>query len=268
MAGIILQESSFQGEKYMGNKCNHVIGAPYSNVIIISNGGNLLATISDRKANWYLKKGLAIETLPPIGYPRAIKLKFEADVNRTPKPFEINVNENKCVICGKENKLTRHHVIPWVIRKHFPLQHKQYARQWCVLLCVECHENVELFTQPLYKEKFPQGTEIKRNTNIALQMIKHNGHLDKLSTEKFANLLEHSTYKSVEEIPPYKNKNKNEFRKTLSIQHKLEIKKWALKFIHEHDDIKGTKTYFRELFLTMNPKYLPEGYLDIEQKTS
>lgn len=263
---ISLANISKHDNKHMMNKCRHIIGSPYSNIIIVNCKGNLLATISKRKADWYIKRKLAKEMVPPPpGYPRAIKLNFEADVERNPKPFEINVNENKCVICGKENELTRHHVIPWVIRRYFPLKHKNYSRQWCVLLCVDCHEEVEMLTQPLYKSDFPKGVAARKNTDLTLQMIKDKGHLDKLSPDKLSILLERSTYKTVAEIPPYRTKNKAASRYSLKTLHEIEIKKWALKFIKDHDGIKGVKDYFRGIFLTMKPKFLPSGYLDLPE---
>lgn len=221
----------------------HIVGNPYSNIIIVTNDDKLLATISQRKANWYIRKGLATEMVPPPeGYPRAIKLTFEANVHRTPKQFEINVNANKCVICGKEDSLTRHHVIPYVIRKHFPLSQKQYSRQWCVLLCVDCHHNVEELTQPLYKQSFPSGKKFS-NSNLTLQMIKFKGHLNKLSPDKLSVLLELSDYKTVEEIPLFRKKNRTQSQRERSRHHFLEIKRWAKQFIKDHGGLRGRLSF-------------------------
>ena len=258
----------------MSSRSLQILTKPfYSNAVIISQSGKLLSTISDHKADWYLKKGIATEVPPPEGYPRAIRLTFEPHPEEGPRTYSLNVSEDKCVLCGNIHSLTLHHVVPYVVRKHFPIKHKTKARQWCVLLCTDCHEEVEKATQPLYKQDFPLGIK-DMNTNFTLQVIKYKNNLDRIPPEKLKELLSRSDYKTIDKIPDYSPKNKKMYFSQRSRQHKSEISAWANKFIAEHGGIEGVKSFFREIFLCFNPKFLPTGYLEIgdtrltdEQKT-
>lgn len=234
----------------------------YSNVVIISKDGKLLSTISDSRANWYLKKNLATEIHPPVGYSRAIRLSFKPHSDAEPQTYDLNISEDKCVLCGKFSDLTLHHVIPYVIRKYFPLTLKSKARQWCVLLCIDCHEKVETITQPIYKERFPLGGS-NPCTNNTLEIIKHKKAFHKITPEKLKFLFDHSNYKTIDEIPNYTPSRRKENMAERSKQHQAKIKQWAEDFIAEHDGVDGVKKYFREMFLLFNPKYLPQGYLEI-----
>jgi hypothetical protein len=128
----------------------------YGNALILSQTGKPFCTLNKKRINWYLKKGLAEEVTPPEGYPRAIQLNFKAKLDiRNPKPYELAIIKSVCVLCGAKDKLTIHHVVPQCIRKLFPVSEKARARQWCVLLCVQCHKNVEKVTQVVYKINYP-----------------------------------------------------------------------------------------------------------------
>jgi hypothetical protein len=114
---------------------------------------------------------------------------------------------------------------------------------------------------------FPHKGTILRTADTTLQIVKGNGTLAKIPPDKLKVLLSRSTYKTVDEIPPYNNVDKNIFNEKLSHNHRECIKKWAKKFIKDNGGVKGVKALFRNIFLTMNPKYLPEHYLDIENTT-
>jgi 5-methylcytosine-specific restriction endonuclease McrA len=236
----------------------------YSNVLIISKEGKALSTVSDKRANWYLKNNLAHVVTPPEGYPKAIQLTFEPNPCKDPQIFELTVSKDECVLCGKKTHLTLHHVIPYVLRRHFPVEHKARQRQWCVLLCCKCHIKTEDFTQPLYNKDFP-SRRINKNTSFTLQVLKQNGNINKIPPANLKHLFENSAYSSIEEIPA---PNRRRYNKQKSIEFQALIKEWAHNFIKDHGGIDGTKAYFRDVFLRLNPKYLPEGYLDIGKISS
>lgn len=123
----------------------------YSNVLLLSNNDIPLATISIKKYNWYLKKNLAYD-LPAgknTGYSKILKLNF-IPKNISDNKTLTSIKENKCVISGRSDNLTIHHVIPYVVKKYFPLEEKTHTNQWCVLLTEEIHRNIELKTRPSY----------------------------------------------------------------------------------------------------------------------
>jgi hypothetical protein len=233
----------------------------YDNVIILDIDDTPLSTVSNRKAAWYIRKNLGTEATPPMGYPRAIKLNFKADMNRPQYMHDLVVCKDQCVFCGVTKELTLHHVVPHVIRQHFPYEHKARGRNWCVLLCFKHHMAIEEDLKKIYyNDDFPHDSRAQ-STNMTLQKIKATGNMYRIPPEKIDNLLAGSDYKSVDEIPTLTSEGVRDHRWKMSLAHKERIRLWALKFIEDHGGIEGTKQFFREHFMTYNPQFLPEGWL-------
>lgn len=244
----------------MGNHISHLQGTFYHNVLIVGKNGEPLSTVSTRKANWYVNRKLAEDIIPPKPYPRAIQLNFTHKAKDAPEAWDLHIGNDQCVLCGDTIKLSLHHIVPHVIRRHFPDEHKKHSREWCVLLCTKCHDKVELVSQPVYKKEFPHRGRDDKSANLTVQIIKANGNIDKIPAEKLKLLLSWSDYKTVEEIPPYETVNRRDHFHELSVSHREAIKQWALKFVDDHGGIDGTKKYFLELFMTFKPKYLPTWF--------
>jgi len=244
----------------------HIKGKFYANILIVGKKGEHLATISEKRAKWYISKKLATEIVPPHPYPRAIKLTFDHKAVDNPKSWDLQISEDKCVMCGRTNTLSLHHIVPYVVRRHFPEETKKYSREWCVLLCTKCHLRIEKIIQPLYKEKFPPEGPLRKNTNITLQIIKSKGHLNRIPPEKLKLLLSLSDYSNVEDIPPYHGMTtKRKMHSLMSESHREAIRQWALEFIEEHGGIDGTEQYFLDLFLKCEPNHLPTWFSDLKK---
>jgi 5-methylcytosine-specific restriction endonuclease McrA len=237
----------------------------YSNALVLSQEGNPLCTLNGKRVNWYLKKNLAVEIEPPDGYPRCIKLNFREKLKRDPKAYETAIIKNQCVICGAEENLTLHHVVPHVLRKLFPVSEKGRARQWCVLLCLDCHEKVEAITQPFYKVNYPKGVSIVlEKAAFTLRHLKGINMLHRIKEETYARLMAQAGYQSEADIPlPATDDERKALPRIQSKAHQQAITAWGHKFIEDHGGSEGTKTYFRKLFLACKPIYVPEGYLDL-----
>ncbi len=239
----------------------------YGNALIIAQDGRHLCTLNRKRIEWYLKKGLAEEVVPPAGYPRAIKLNFKAKLDiRDPKPYELAIIKTECVLCGATKELTLHHVVPQCIRKHFPLHEKARSRQWCVLLCVDCHHKVEEVTQAVYQKDYPKGDiPIPERSSMVLRRLKAMGILHKMDVDKYHTFMSNAGYRTNDDIPgpPTREEEKN-IPRLVSKRHRALVSQWAKDFISNHGGIAGTKAYFRQLFLDFNPQYLPTGYLDMD----
>ncbi len=237
----------------------------YDNGLVIGQNGRPVCTLNSKRLDWYLKRGLAEEIIPPTKYSRAIKLNFKPKYDRPPERYELAIIRNECCLCGTKNKLTLHHVVPKVIRQRFPPQEKNRSRQWCLLLCLDCHKKVEEITQILYKNNYPNGVNIdEKKSSFVLRRLKGMGILDRLGPEKMEKLMREAGYDTVNEIPAPPTDDENDaLHRHASNLHRKAIDKWAHAFIEEHGSIEGTKAYFRELFLSFNPQYVPEGYLDL-----
>ena len=242
----------------------------YANVVLIAQDGRPLSTISHRRAKWYLKKNLAIEIPAPAPYTRALQINFTHKQQGQAEKWDLEVSDNCCVMCGTTQNMTLHHIVPRVIRRYFPFEVKSHAREWCVLLCESCHNNVEAVSQPIYKVKFPYSSPKDKHMDMALQVIKHKGNLDKIPEEKLKGMLAESSFKSIEEIPDLNPESNRGLAKELSsrrsnTQQRL-IEAWANDFIQEHGGIDGTHQYFYDLFLTFKPQYLPKWFRDLRNK--
>lgn len=142
-------------EGYM--KRNEVL---YGNCEVYSMHGKLMFRCSQRKINWYLKKGLAEQINDS---PVAIRLNFEANGHGEPEDVLSIKRENECVVCGENDisKLTKHHIVPYEFRRHFPDHFKSNLSILVVGLCEDCHGIYEEeFANPL-KEKLFKEANVK-----------------------------------------------------------------------------------------------------------
>lgn len=113
----------------------------YGNCQVISPEGHLMFRCESKKANWYLKRDLAeIISEDPV----VIKLKFQPNgLGNHNKSYGLTEMENKCVVCGSEDFLTRHHVVPICYRRFFPIERKSHNFHDVLSVCADCHENYE-----------------------------------------------------------------------------------------------------------------------------
>jgi hypothetical protein len=111
----------------------------YGNCEIYSLDGHLCCRCQEKRIQWYLDRGLA-EKLSE----NSIKLNFVTtgymDVNDT---FSFEKRENKCVVCGTEDELCSHHVIPKMYRRWFPKEMKDRNSHDIVVMCRDCHSEYE-----------------------------------------------------------------------------------------------------------------------------
>ena len=141
----------------------------YGNCQVLSPDGILMFRCENKKANWYLNRNLAtIEKEDPL----TIKLNFEpTGLGNHNKNYGLNEMENICVVCGIDEFLTRHHVVPHCYRRYFPIERKSHSFHDVVPLCVNCHEEYEKWAQSykiLLSQKYlaPINGELINNKEI------------------------------------------------------------------------------------------------------
>ena len=233
----------------------------YGNCQVLSPGGILMFRCDEKKLNWYLKRNLA-ELIE--GEPRTIRLLFEPNgLGNHNKNYGLTKMENKCVCCGTTEFLTRHHVVPFCYRQHFPIEIKSHNFHDVLSMCIDCHENyeVESFKHKKYLAEVysaPINGEIIDNKNI-------------LKIRRFA-----SGILSNSDIPTYrvdemKLKIKSFFgikrlsRKRLEKISNIEVKVYTRTHgeivVSKLDDIQSFIQMWREHFLNnIECKYLPENW--------
>jgi len=161
--------------------------------------GLLIAHIPEKRANWYLRKGLATQVgSSPVG----IRLNFP------PKRSELrtSIRLNQCVVCGVSENLTRHHTVPDTIRKHLPTQYKSKVSHDILAVCASCHGNYELKVSqlgivqvPLVKEASKTSSKLQQVAKLLLSIIEYS---ESIPENRYARIHERVSQLLVE-IPAY-----------------------------------------------------------------
>jgi len=143
--------------------------------------GQLLAHCNERKINWYLQRKLGIIISDS---PLTLRLNFSASKKRHfgyhENKFYLEKKLNICVVCSRDEKLARHHVVPLYYRKYFP----EYLRSHCshdiVLLCVSCRMKIR--DQELFDA-------ISRETGIPINIPKFINYPEIVAAKRAARVL-------------------------------------------------------------------------------
>jgi cobalt/nickel-transporting P-type ATPase D len=199
----------------------------YENYLMLAPDGELLCYCDKKKMNWYIEKNLA--TLQSED-PPCFKLLFEPN-NRGSNPDDISAKfylkerTNNCVVCGKDDKYMRFHIIPVVYRRFFPLEYKSHNSHDIILLCLNCHEKAN----KLYHK---QKEVISKKYNVPL--IFHSEEDDYIK-----NLQEHKStaatlYRNYEKIPD---------------ERKIYLKNILLEFLNTHYQNEVYEDYYKYLFI-------------------
>jgi hypothetical protein len=100
--------------------------------------------------------------------------------------FMNTPKERKCVVCGVENDLTRHHVVPRAFRRHFPEKYKNSNAHDILFVCGKHHEQYERHADVLKAEYFerygiesivPFQTKVMSQIKMRLNFIYHLEHM-------------------------------------------------------------------------------------------
>lgn len=132
----------------------HIKGAHYSNNLILSQEGKPLSTVGDDRIEWYLKRNLATELPCSPMYKRIIQLNFKHAGEDASDETDIMPMHNQCVVCGRKDTLSLHHVVPYSVKRNYPLKYKEHTRRQCVLLCEEHHIKVEELNKQLLENPY------------------------------------------------------------------------------------------------------------------
>lgn len=124
---------------------NHLTKPHYSNAIMLSREGKPMTTIGDDRVDWYVSRGLG-ELVTYPGYERAVRLTF-AHKGHGGDAGDLIRMENRCVVCGADQELSLHHVVPYSVKRHYCARDKEHSRRQCVLLCEEHHLAIEAVNQ-------------------------------------------------------------------------------------------------------------------------
>ena len=131
--------------------------------------GHHMFTCGERKAQWYLDKGLAV--LMEEEY--SIKLVFEPKGYgfKEDEIFGLAGRELRCVVTGEAEGLQRHHIVPYCYRNHFPEEYKSKNHHDVVLVTYKIHEQYEQFANQ-YKDQIAQEYGVPTLNQFNLEYTK------------------------------------------------------------------------------------------------
>lgn len=131
--------------------------------------GNHMYTTSKRKVDWYLQRNLA-----EIIAPHKIKLTFipKGEGFKEHEVFGKTPRVNRCVVCGEENNLQRHHVVPYHYRKFMPLKYKSRNHHDVVLICRNHHEEYEQLAK-FYKNHIAEKFKVESIEEMNARQINY-----------------------------------------------------------------------------------------------
>lgn len=166
----------------------------YSNCSIYHPDGTLMCRCSLKKIKWYLKKGLAT----PIN-DTDIRLNFvPKGKGWANNDYYLEQREDRCVVCGVTDNLTKHHVVPYQYRKHMPFARKMHSHFDVLCVCVRCHDEYEEKAGNLNKtlaEKYgidyhiPMSEEEKTLIKINSYLNAIKLHKEKIPQNRLDNML-------------------------------------------------------------------------------
>lgn len=248
-------------------RTNPTKGNIYGNYKVHAPTGELMFRCGEDKANWYLSRNLA--TISPAD-PKSITLTFEPKgkgfVGQT---FFLQERDNRCVVCGVREDLSRHHVVPYCYRVNFPHHIREHNYHDILPVCVNCHSAYEeFFALTLRKElatKYDAPLHGLSDSHLdslefrarkgAIALLRHGSRMpQERRLELFCWLNDYLGRPPTEDDikatagllvdtkdPNYKSHGKLVVEKLTSLQDFVEL--WRLHFI-----------------ASMNPKFLPEGW--------
>ncbi len=122
----------------------------YGNCSVLHPDGTLMFRCDVDRINWYLDRDLA-EVVSEN--PTVIRLTFwPRGKGHMGEPFYLSKKDNRCVVCGATEYLTRHHAVPHCYRRYFPEHLKSRSSHDVLPVCVACHEEYEKEAHNLKKE--------------------------------------------------------------------------------------------------------------------
>ena len=119
----------------------------YSNIRIIGPDGKFYSYCSKRRADYFITMGMGTVVCED---PLTVQFYREPKGDRyTRDEYFSQPKENRCVVCGVEELLTRHHVVPYCFMQHFPDNMKDwyYYLHDVLPLCHPCHSKYEAFAE-------------------------------------------------------------------------------------------------------------------------
>lgn len=237
----------------------------FDNCIIQSPDGFDLSRCGRKKVKWYLDRGLAEQV---SDNPIVIRLKFEPSGRRSLNdPFMLSGKPNVCMVCGTNENLTRHHIVPSSFVRHMSIEYKMDVMKDILALCRPCHNIYEDKSQEKrtqmaealgvdpHKIDYDKVRELQRVSGAAVALINHKNSIPEPRKSKLYSII--YAYAGIENITDEDlHIIKNEAMTTVKAF--PTFSKFYAESVEDYNEFaKSWRIHFVE---TMNPKHLPEEW--------
>jgi len=239
----------------------------YGNCLVKSPDGISMFRCETKKANWYLERNLAIVISEE---PYEIQLTFKPDGNgHVNDEYYLGQKENRCVVCGTNDLsvLTKHHIVPYEYRKHFPLEFKQHSSHDIVAICKKHHKEYEInhasILKKILSEIYNAPLNITKNEKKILLSFSYasalHKHGEKMSNERKEEMIAYIQFFKKEKITDeiIKNLAETDIYKFLN----LGKKHGEIVFKNVKENLQEFVELWRTNFIEKtNPQFMPKGW--------
>lgn len=239
--------------------------APYGNCTVLPpDSDEVMFRCNEDRRQWYLGNKLAVVVTedPPV-----IRLTFSPKgPGHAGDPYFLQEFKNRCVVCGRAELLSHHHIVPDCYRKYFPRTSQELGR-WMydvLLLDVDCHSRYELRAHEL-KETISKeygipssgisnlSPELVRVVKAAAALYRHEDKIPEPKRQAF-----------LATVKGYLKKDdlvREDFLVWKRISRSAEVTPAGKLIAEKIADIDDFAIRWRHHFLkTMKPQFLPEGW--------
>lgn len=239
---------------------------------MIAEDGHHLSMVGAERADWYLTRKLAVEVPPPGDWPRAIRLTFTP--SGRPKDSQakwLSPRETVCVVCGATEDLTKHHIVPRMLRKRLPSEFAAKQDQWCALLCQKHHHEIErrirphVSGSPLYAEAIKSfRPDPVLAARVKMRALSMNPRFEFVETSRPDKVARMQAEAELLEIPRTDVAwaalmGDSEAVEQAAFQELLDSV--SLRIIDEMGGPCGVQDFFRDMFLEMSPQFCYVGIM-------
>ena len=240
---------------------------------MLSPDGEEMCRCAKKRAAWYLDRDIAeiVSEDPPT-----IRLKFTPNgYGNQGDAFSLAEKHNRCVVCGTEENLTKHHIVPSMYRKFFPIKIKSRSAHDVVVICIECHDDYEMIAWELKKQidaELTGSTKLvkqlnkeTRDRNFLVKLcktMKHNGHM--IPEDRKAEIM--SKIEKLLGRAPALAEMLELSEISVATKDELDPGKIVVEKILENDSLEEFVMRWRQHFIdTAKPKFMPEHW-NVERK--
>lgn len=228
----------------------------YSNCKMISQYGDVLAYVDRKRMNWYLERNLA-----RLISDQEFQLTFAHNIKDASYDVEFLPRESKCVVCGTDGDLKRHHVVPYCFRRYFGEKYKSHNSYDVLALCGPCHIAYEREAEnekrsqrdPLINKA--EVSEITRNLKAAKGLLTNYSRMPQHSIDRVWGYLPEVGSRDLTELPAFIYKQSCRLKEANAAT-------WAAKIVSSMGE-EQIVLFWRKHFLAhAKPQHLPQGWLE------